>query len=340
VADIQIPDQVFQTPLHGVQLLPAQGGGLLGIAGECVRTVQLAAPRYFPLPKTKPLWRLQDQGERYTSTIELFDEPARQLLRIECEGSGIFECRNDVINVAWQSEGTGFEHYLQTVGLSLWLEMRGVPCIHANAIATDAGVIGLIAPSRTGKTTLTAALAARGMAMMTDDMMAIHKTAAGWRVFPAWPQLRMWPEVAQHFVKNADSLRRVHSRFEKRVVRLNEQNAPVCSSASYPDMGLGYPNISYSNKSGLLKQLYLLERTDDAQTEIAIEPVTAAESLLALLKNSMLADAYRPLGIEPTRLNALAQLLKVVQVKKVVYPSGKAHLASVCRCIEMDLEGV
>ncbi len=316
----QISDWIFKAPLHGVRLLPDQEAGLVGFEFEHVLNVRLNFCKHLASATAAPLWRLQDQGERYKSVIELFDEPTRKLLQIECEGSGFFEYKGDAINIAWQNNGTGFEHYLQTVGLSLWLEINGVPCIHANAIATDEGVVGLIAPSQTGKTTLTAALAVRGMAMMTDDMMAIHKTTAGWKVYPAWPQLRMWPQVAEHFVTNAKVLQRVHHRFEKRLLKLNEQNT-----------------LKYTSKSGLLKRLYLLERWDTETAEIIIKPVTGAEALVALLQNSMLADAYRPLDIEADRLATLALLLETVDVKKIVYPSGKKHLAGVCKAIEADI---
>lgn len=286
-----------------------------------MRSVALGFPKWIVPAATKPLWRLQSQAERYTSVLELFQEPARTLLQVECEGNGVFEYRGDAINISWQSAGTGFEHYLQTIGLSLWLEVRGVPCIHANAIATDAGVIGLIAPSQTGKTTLSAALATRSMAIMTDDMMAVHKTQAGWTVFPAWPQLRMWPEVAKHFVGSAESLPRVHGRFEKRVVNLADQSA-----------------LRNTDHSGPLKCLYLLDRRRDETTAVSIAPVTAAQSMLALLQNSMLADAYRPLGIESSRLKTLASLLEAVPVKRVVYPSGKQHLDNICERIEIDVK--
>lgn len=319
--DVKVPDWVFKTPLHGVRLLQDDQGGQLECDGDYLETVKLIFPQHHAPIETKSLWRLADIAERYTSTIELFDGPTSKLLQIECEGKGVFQYQKDSINIVWQNEGTGFEHYLQTVGLSLWLEMRGVLCIHANAIATDRGVIGVIAPSQTGKTTLTAALATRGMAMMTDDMMAIHKSVDGWKVYAGWPQVRMWPQVAQHFVKNSDNLARVHSRFEKRIVDLKDQD-----------------RIRHSSKSGLLKRLYLLERLDDNDAEVVIKPVTAAESVMSLLQNSMLADAYRPMAIEESRLIKLALMLESVEVRRVVYPSGKEHLARVCESIEADVK--
>ncbi|VAW89974.1 hypothetical protein MNBD_GAMMA17-803 [hydrothermal vent metagenome] len=317
---IQIPDWVFQTPLHGVRLSQCADENRFDLKSEYKYKLRLGFPESILPPKTRPLWRLQDQGERYASTVELFEEPERKLLQIECEGKGTFEFVGDEMNITWQSEGTSFEHYLQTLGMSLWLELQGVLCIHANAIATDVGVIGLIAPSQTGKTTLTAALAARGMAMMTDDMMAVHQIEMGPKVFSGWPQLRMWPEIAQHFIENVDDMQRVHKRFEKRLVKLSDQNS-----------------LTYSSKSGMLRSLYLLERVENNKASICIEVVTAAESIECLLQNSMLADAYRPLGIESARLKALALILGEVRVKRITYPSGKERLTEVCEAIEADL---
>lgn len=322
MSDVVVPRHLFQRPLHGVRLLTCEVDRW-ECDGEYTESVRLQFPEFIVSPEIKSLWRHSTQGERYTSVIELFDEPAGKLLKIECQGGGVFRYSGNQISVVWQNEGTGFEHYLQTVGLSLWLEMRGVLCIHANAIETERGVIGVIAPSQTGKTTLTAALAMRGMGMMTDDMMAIHKTADGWKVFPGWPQVRMWPEVARHFVKNIDTLQRVHSRFEKRIVDLSCQDG-----------------FRFSNKSGLLKRLYILQRLNGADAEVTIEPVTAAESMITLMQNSMLADAYRPLGIEKVRLNRLASMLESIDIKRIVYPSGEKHLAKVCERIEEDVSSL
>ena len=313
----QIPNWIFQSPLHGVRL--HSDGIEASLDSEHAFSLRLGFPKEIEPTTVKTLWHQTDRGDRYTSEIDLYEEPMRKLLQIACEGKGVLEYKNNDINITWQSKGTSFEHYLQTVGLSLWLETRGVLCIHANAIATDTGVIGLIAPSQTGKTTLTTALAVRGMALMSDDMMAIHKQNEEWRVYPAWPHLRMWPDVAEYFTKSPTSLKRVHSRFAKRIAKPDEIDG-----------------LNYVEKSGLLKRLYLLKRVDDQSVNVSIERLTANESIVTLLQNSMLADAYRPLGLESGRLMTLATLLDKVSVKRIVYPSGKSHLAKVCKCIEED----
>ncbi len=324
MSEVVLPSWIFALPLHGVRLFQSAETDRSGCGGEYVESIKLSFSEYF-VPPQQPIWCLSNQGERYSSVIKLFNEPTGKLLHVDCQGTGSFQYRGNQIDVSWKDGGTGFEHYLQTVGLSLWLEMRGVLCVHANAIETKCGVIGIIAPSQTGKTTLTAALAVRGMGIMSDDMMAIHKTAKGLKVFPGWPQVRMWPEVAQHFVKNVDSLQRVHCRFEKRIVEPGAQN-----------------ELRFSSQSGLLKRLYLLNRTDkvNSNSKIRIESLSASESIVALLQNSMLADVYRSLHIEKERLDRFASMLESIEIRRITYPAGKEHLASVCESIEADVKTV
>jgi len=47
----------------------------------------------------------------------------------------------------------------------------------------------------------------------------------------------------------------------------------------------------------------------------------------------MLADAYRPLGLERQRLKKLAQVLEAVPLTRIRYPSGLHHLGAVCQRI-------
>jgi hypothetical protein len=201
--------------------------------------------------------------------------------------------------------------------------MRGIPCIHANGLATDENeAIGIIASSRTGKTTLSACLFEMGLQLMTDDMLALHPNKAEWVVHPGWPQLRMWPDMASKFSNiSLEKLKRVHSRFEKRVVDLKtDESVGTCQS------------------SRSLKRLYLLERLNKEVGDIEIQDIPPGEALIHLLQNSMLADAYKGLGIEQMRLHRLAELIGQVPVKKIVYPSGMNNLPRVCEQIHTDLK--
>lgn len=271
-----------------------------------------------------PIWLKEDKGERYASLLRLSKTPRGQRLEIDCEGKGHFEYSPEGLGIYWQEGGTGPAHYLQSLGLSLWLEQRGLPCIHANALAVDDVAIGLIAPSQAGKTTLSAALLEHGMQLMTDDMLALYAGQDGWTVYPGWPQLRMWPDSAQRYVApNKPALAKVHDRFAKRIVDAESIGASSFCTGSRP-----------------LKQLYLLDRkqsTKAGQGEVKIETISPSEAMIYLLQNSILGDAYQALGLESSRLKALARLVRQVPFKKISYPSGENSLPWVCEQIKRDL---
>ena len=317
-------EQFFTKPLHGIQLAPGDGRGehKQEREGDTVTTLNVWQEKEEPHYTTKPIWEKRERGERYKSLLRLYKTPRGFSLKIDCEGEGAFEFTQSGIGIYWKQSGTGPAHYFQTLGLSLWLELRGIPCIHANGLATGEAAIGIIAPSRTGKTTLTAALMQSGLQMMSDDMMALHREMGEWRVYPGWPQFRMWPDTALHYSgSNLEMLEKVHKRFEKRVVNLEKSD-----------------RFGFCRHSKPLKQLYLLDRRETEKGEIRVQDISPGEALLHLLQNSILGDLYQTLGIERTRLKRLAGLLNGIVLKKISYPSGLSHLPKVCKQIQLELQ--
>lgn len=276
-----------------------------------------------PVSNGELIWLKEDAGERYNSVLRLAKTPTGFLLEIDCEGRGFFDYTPEGIGVYWEQGGTGPAHYFQTLGLSLWLELAGVLCIHANALALGDFAIGVIAPSQAGKTTLTAALLQQGMQLMTDDMLAIHKSVSGWMVYPGWPQLRMWPDSAKSFSASEFKVQaRVHSRFDKRVVdvtlkdRFCEHGKPI--------------------KSLLLLEMRHVE-TGNAPGKVEIIDISPSEAVIHLLQNSILGDVYQPLNIETARLETMGVLLNQLPLKKLIYPRGMEHLSWVCEQIKQGL---
>ena len=317
-----LPPDCFNRPLHGVGLV--EGRRSVCVPGQDITgQLKIWALNAKPGLSGELIWLKEDLGERYKSTLRLFKTPTGFLLEIDCEGRGFFEYTPEGIGIYWEPGGTGPAHYFQTLGLSLWLELAGVLCIHANALALDDFAIAMIAPSQAGKTTLSAALLQQGLQLMTDDMLALHRDANGWRVYPGWPQLRMWPDSARAFSASGFKAQaKVHQRFDKRVV----------------DVAV---NDRFCEQSRPVKHLLLLEmrnrETGGAPGEVEISDISPTEAVIHLLQNSILGDAYQPLNIEPARLETLANLLNQVPLKKLSYPGGMEHLPWVCEQIKQRL---
>jgi hypothetical protein len=76
------------------------------------------------------------------------------------------------------------------------LRMRGVPCLHAGVVAVGQRAIALVGPTGAGKSTLVAALAARGCPVLADDFVTVAPGPGGFRVHPGVPEVRLSSSTA------------------------------------------------------------------------------------------------------------------------------------------------
>ena len=296
----------------------------------------------FSVPDNQPIWRLLDEGKRYKTEVNLHQDADDLILHIDCEGQGQFKFNENNIEINWTNQGTSFEHYLQTMGMALWLDtFKQVPCIHGNAISYGDLSFGLVAPSRTGKTTLTAALCQHGAQLMSDDMMALHPCTSGissneigsdgneqrhYEVYSSWPIARMWPDAISAALGTDEAqFAKVHDKFSKRLLNAQE-------------------DLQYNPDKRSLNAIYILNRIDgqhnseDELKPCTITTVAPSKALMILIQNSMLADAYSALGIEQARLKRLIEVVQSVPIKQVNYYSGIKQLPKVCQTILHDIE--
>jgi hypothetical protein len=327
-------DPLFTLPLHGVACVPFYAAG----DGHVRQQLSVKFGAVALNSNTKPLWVMQDAGERYNTHVSLYKQQNSQVLKINCQGSGLFKFKHNTLTIDWQHGGTGPAHYFQTLGLALWLELNEVLCIHANALAFDDTAIALMAPSRGGKTTMSAALCKHGFAVMTDDMMALHTLPSGngngeYEIYPSWPVARMWPDSLKVALgNNADGCAKVHQQFTKRIVNIEKQQG-----------------FNFCNSPKKLRVIYLLNRVtaDEYKSQVSgtgesmslickISVVPLAKALILLLQNSILGSAYRVLELENQRLTALSELLQTVKFKQVSYVNGSDYLHHVCEAIKQD----
>jgi len=324
---------LFSLPLHGVFCVPFCGPKNNDLPIEIA--LNFSSVKF---DKTlKPIWSMTDAGERYHSEVNLYKESSPEsnhYLSINCQGNGLFKITKNNITIDWQEQGTGADHYFQTLAVALNLELNNVLCIHANALAHKDKAFAIVAPSRTGKTTLTAALSQSGFALMTDDMVALHEGEQGYEIYPSWPVARMWPDALNDMqLETSEHLKKVHEKFEKRVVNIEQTKG-----------------FDFCDKPQKLQNIYLLNRLPEMQINSELKnnnapiceivPIATAQAIIILLQNSILGSCYRALNLEESRLNALSKLLENVSFKQINYVSGKEHLSDVGKLIKSDLQSV
>ena len=299
---------LFRHPLHGVVCRPWSTAKS--------QAYELHLRNKAISPKGDLLWQGNQSGKRFNTGVTLLQNKDSYFLKVNCQGKGAFRLANNNFDIDWHPQGTPASHYFQSMGVALWLELQGVLCLHGNALTKGNKTIVLIAPSGTGKSTLSAALMENGYKLLTDDMVALHKTRCGtqYDIYPSWPIMRLWPDSLKYVAKSDAGLTKVHENFDKKVVPIN--NNDECAQKSLTE-------IILLNRQDSLDSKY------NTNSDIQILPLHGASALMAVLTNTILGEVYRPLGIESERLSAIAELTKKVRISKLTYPSGKQGLQAV-----------
>lgn len=215
------------------------------------------------------------------------------------------------------------ESFLLGYLLSLWLEMRGVLALHASGVAVGDAAVGFLAGKEGGKTSLAAALLESDGALLTDDLVAARRADGAWRVAPAFPQMRMWPEVARRFGFDPGSLDRVHEGTPKRRVPVGDGGIGRFLPEPRPLAALYAPDPVRGPAGG--------------GATVEITRLGGAEAAAAVLGGSFLGRELAALDLERRRVAAVGDLVRSIPVKRLRFPWGWEHLPRVRDAVLEDL---
>lgn len=144
-----------------------------------------------PIRAGRPSWfrcrRLND-GSTYLQWRELFE------FLISPDGRRI-----DYFRLK-RATRESFSVYLLGQVLSFSMLAFGVEPLHGTVVVVDGKAVAFLGDCGSGKSTLGAALLARGFPILTDDVMALEERNAIWRVHPGIPRLKLFPSVARRLL--------------------------------------------------------------------------------------------------------------------------------------------
>lgn len=102
---------------------------------------------------------------------------------------------------------------------AMLLHQRGLFVLHASGVEVGGGAVLFIGNSGYGKSTLAAALRARGYCHVTDDQGVLSIAAdAPLLVLPGFPRIKLWPDSAASLGADPESLPRLVPETDKRTV--------------------------------------------------------------------------------------------------------------------------
>jgi hypothetical protein len=201
------------------------------------------------------------------------------------------------------------------LGLVLWL--RGTVCLHASAIALGGHAIALVGSAGAGKSTTAAAFAQSGVAVLSDDIVALDDRRATLSVEAGNPRLRLWPTSAKLLFGAPDALPRLTPNWDKLYLELGLD--------AFVFHGMPLP----------LGAVYILGKRGADQRAPFVEPLLPQEGLMQLLGNRYVTT-FVDRQMRVREFEVLGRLMRCVPVRRVVSNEDPARLAALCQVIRDD----
>ncbi len=292
-----LSDFPFQTPL-----LP--GVGAPDLRFRCVHELNLKT-------EGNPIYRSQAMTAANRPAHELHRAGSAFVLRVA--GIGEFSIREDAIDChPWAGGEEMVEVALLGTVLSFWLELRGIPALHASAVEVDGRAVVFLSSSQGGKSSLAAALMQAGSKLMCDDIVPVFLSDQTVCVHPGYPQIRMWPQDAGHFLPPGVPSRQIHPGATKRCFTVGDGGFGRFQKAACP-----------------LAVVLLPRRHPNPEAEIRFEPLSRAEAVMELTRHSFLGPTVQAVGLQGKRFELFAEIARRVDFFQLIYPSGLEYLPGV-----------
>jgi hypothetical protein len=241
-------------------------------------------------------WREPDEdpwltAARWPDGGYLLRAPGWADFLIDASASRVRICRTS------EAPDETLRHLLLDHVVPLVMGHRGELVLHASGVVIDGGALLFIARSGSGKSTIAAALGARGGRVVADDAVALRHEGQALLAIGAYSGLRLWGPTG------------------KRRIDLETSPGP---SADAPVRVAG---------------IYVLDPSP--ADSIRIDPLAPREAVMALVANSYVLDCGDRDRLEH-QLDRVISCNRASSVRRLVFPHDAARLEELCRLLLDD----
>ncbi len=213
-----------------------------------------------------------------------------------------------LVEPAAHADPSVVRHLLLGPVLAHLLWQREVFTLHASVVGVRGRYAAFVGASGEGKSTTAAAFAARGEALVCDDVAALIAAPGRVQVLPGFPRLRLYDDSVRSLGEDPDGHAQVHVHIEKRSKRIaNFVAEPVT-----------------------LERLYVLASGDD----FALDPLPPRGALMEVLRHTYYAHQFAPLYGFPKHLEQAARLVERLPAFRLTRPKDLARLGELVAFVE------
>jgi len=261
---------------------------------------------------------VQESGE---PCLRVWKTPGGEILRLEYfDGMQFWLDREGKTVWALWPDSSSLEDaatYLLGPVLGLLLRLRGITCLHASAVAFGKFAVAFAGSEGAGKSTTAAALARRGHAVISDDIVALAERDGAFFVLPAYPYLCLWPESVEMLYGASKILPTFSPNWDKR------------------QLSLARNRLRFAQQPLPLGAIYLLGERSSMEAAPFLETLTQREALVSLVAESY-ATSLLDTHMRAREFELLGRLLAAVPVSKLHPHEDPARIASLCDVIERN----
>jgi hypothetical protein len=264
------------------------------------------------------------QDESGSSMLRIWSIDGGKLCRLDyADGTRFWLDREGTEVWATWPENSTIEDtatYLMGPVLGRLLRLRGVTCLHASAVAFGEQAVAFVGPAGAGKSTTAAALALRGHAILSDDVVALAERDRSFYVHSAYPYLCLWPESVASIYGSADALPQLSANYAKRC------------------LSLGKHELQFAERPLQLAAIYILgeRRGDPAPT---IEDLAPQQAFLSLLANTFGMNVVDG-SLRAKEFETLGRLVPAVRIRHIWPHQAPSRLPELCQRICDDVQAI
>jgi hypothetical protein len=197
-------------------------------------------------------------------------------------------------------------------GLGTVLYQRGWLTLHASSVDVGGEAVAFMGEKGEGKSTMAAAMCAKGHQLLADDVTAVQLTGAGDpSVYPGYPQLKLWPDVVASLGEDPDTLPQLVPIMQKRTRRVIREFAVEPLS---------------------LRRIYVLGSGDAPE----IRSLKPQEALVELIRHTYGRELFPAVATRSHFLRCTS-VVNTVPVNSLKRPYSLSKLSDLARLVEEDL---
>lgn len=222
--------------------------------------------------------------------------------------------REIVVNPCGSVEEKLLSLFISGPAFGVLLHQLGRMPLHASVVGMKNRAVAFLGAKGQGKSTMAAALAARGHAIVADDTLALSLNGAEqFLALPGLPQLRLWPDVVSSLGEDPSALVRIHPGLDKRA-----RPVDTGSLTALPLAGI-----------------YLL---DEAPT-LEIASISPPEAFVELVRHSYALRFLGNAGVTPQHFRQCVRLASSVPAYRLRRPACLHDLPDVAHLVEDHVLG-